>query len=353
MKSIRNYVPSERFSSFKEDREIIRSSLQGYREDILRSDVSRISNSMASLSEDDTEWLKRVRAELDEEPLLASMHNAVESNQSFLNRLLNPFALFSSIPAVSEETLHTRTRALPWVVSREWGSELEIIPERDAVYRRIIESLQAHMRSGKVLVPGTSLARLQYEISSLGFETVGVEMDILRLISAEFILSGNSATISPYVLETCNRINPSDNTRSIVVPDIAMSGDVLSRMTLVGEEFITASSSFLDGEFNGIVTSFFLDTYKDLDRYISVFARVLKPGGVWINCGPSQFHYASDQSLSSDVRAPSIAELREIISKRGFVFSEENFVETEYMGNPLSMMCTKLRCFFFVASLRQ
>ena len=352
MNLLKQYIPPKAESPFTEDTERLRSSLEMYEDDILRTDLSRVSNSMASLSEDDTRWLQEVRKTTGVCSLLESMTEAVRLNQEFLTRVSNSARLSGSVPRSNNENPSSRIRALPWAVAREWGSENNLEPEREAVYSSILSALKKNLICGKILVPGTSFSRLQYEISSLGFESLGVEFDMLRLIATDFIFSGNSARLTPYVLETCNRVQANDNTREVVVPDIQVEADVLRRMTIVGGELSESASNMEDNDFDGIATSFFLDTTSDVRSYVSIFSRVLKPGGIWVNCGPLQYQYPTERSILSPGRSPSLDELRSIIQQSGFEFLEQRFLETEYMGNGLSMMSTKIKCFFFVARLK-
>lgn len=352
MNLLKQYIPPNGESLFTEDEARLRSFLEMYEDDILRTDLSRVSNSIASLSEDDTRWLKEVRQTMGVCSLLESMTEAVRSNQEFLTRVSKSARFSGPVSGSNTENLSSRIRALPWAVAREWGSEKNLDPEREAVYSSMISAIKKNLICGKILVPGTSFSRLQYEVASLGFETTGVEFDMLRLMVTDFIFSGNATRLTPYVLETCNRFQAKDNVREVVVPDIQVKDDVLRRMTIVGGEFTESASIMDDNEFDGIATSFFLDTTSDVGSYVSIFSRVLKPGGIWVNCGPLQYHYPTERGFGSPVRGPSLEELKSIIEQSGFEFLEQRFLETEYMGNALSMMSTKIKCFFFLARLK-
>ena len=40
------------------------------------------------------------------------------------------------------------------------------------------------------------------------------------------------------------------------------------------------------------MTSFFLDTARNVLDYIELIQQILKPGGHWINLGPLLYHYS-------------------------------------------------------------
>lgn len=43
------------------------------------------------------------------------------------------------------------------------------------------------------------------------------------------------------------------------------------------------------GSWDACVTCFFLDTARNIVRYLEVLHSLLKPGGLWINCGAPFF----------------------------------------------------------------
>ncbi|CAM9755380.1 unnamed protein product [Hapterophycus canaliculatus] len=55
-----------------------------------------------------------------------------------------------------------------------------------------------------------------------------------------------------------------------------------------------------EGAFDAVVTSFFVDTAPNVVQYVATIRRALRPGGVWINCGPLHWHDHSALALSLD-----------------------------------------------------
>lgn len=67
---------------------------------------------------------------------------------------------------------------------------------------------------------------------------------------------------------------------------------------------------------DSVITCFFVDTAKNIIEYVEAIARLLKPGGVWINFGPLLYHWTDmPDSISLEI---SYQELRDIIVAHGF-----------------------------------
>lgn len=86
------------------------------------------------------------------------------------------------------------------------------------------------------------------------------------------------------------------------------------------------SSSDKTNRFDGVVTSFFIDTAAEsVLVYLSNLYNVLKDGGYWVNAGPLHYHKATNVPYSH-------AYLQEIISTCGFELLESQTVYTDYCG---------------------
>ena len=57
------------------------------------------------------------------------------------------------------------------------------------------------------------------------------------------------------------------------------------------EEVYGPSAKMPASQFSAVVTCFFLDTARNVARYLDVLCHMLRPDGVWINCGPLLYHY--------------------------------------------------------------
>lgn len=334
-----------------ESHTLLRGALKAYSADIEETDLKRIEKSFDSLSDDDKEWLARVHAKLGiNTGLTESVRRGVAVNQDFLNQIV----IDETSCNTADRSLASRVRILPWVAALEWGSEPDIAPERNFVHGAILDAIvNAGITSGRVLVPGCGMGRLACEIASLGFETVGVEFDQLKIAAGKLIrqtrLKSQTIPLQPFILETCNRRSASDNTREIRVPD-RMFEDL--NIEFDDREFSEFAAGNSKNSFDVVVTCFFLDTTVDIASYVAMIKRLLKPGGYWINCGPLTYHYGSERSVAMQPRWRELnaEEVVQTIESSGFRISEKSEIETEYLGNPRSLMSTKHKCMFFVAS---
>jgi SAM-dependent methyltransferase len=365
MHRIKSFIPPSPASLYSESADSITRALLGYSEAINRTDMNRIKKSFASLSDDDLKWLSEVHSQLGIQTSLENrISESVEQNQLFLSELLRFLPLISHAEPTpfhskSIETIEARVRLLPWVVAREWGEEPNIGADREVVHFRVLQAVREYAcASARILVPGSSCGRLLYELAVDGHSPLGVEFDALRLLATSFMFQTSSleeTIIRPLVLETCNRLYALDNVGDVFIPEILIDPVVLARISINGNEFMEAASGMLDDDFDVVVTTYFLDTITDTTKYVDEISRVLKPGGVWINFGPLNYHYACERSAPQTARKElSLEELDNLISANGFrQLREPEIVHTTYMGNMTSMMRTKFGCRFCVYSKDQ
>jgi carnosine N-methyltransferase len=174
-----------------------------------------------------------------------------------------------------------------------------------------------------VLVPGSGLGRLAYQIARLGlhlhkfcshficyvyiclsgYRCQGNEWSMFMLIASHFILNlvkGKDVfVIYPWVLSFNNNMTVEDQLKSCHIPDIDPHDLPPS-----------AEFSMTAGDFNEVykepdswdcvVTCYFIDTSPNVVAYIETIKSVLKPGGYWINFGPLLYHF-SDMSNEHSV----------------------------------------------------
>merc|ERR1712093_115769 len=92
-------------------------------------------------------------------------------------------------------------------------------------------------------------------------------------------------------------------------------------------DFSMASGEFVEvykdqiGEWDAVVTCFFLDTAKNVFLYIRTLASILRSGGAWVNLGPLLFHYAESEGeisieLSWEEVRPAICKYFDIVEER-------------------------------------
>ncbi|KNE94974.1 hypothetical protein, variant [Puccinia striiformis f. sp. tritici PST-78] len=194
--------------------------------------------------------------------------------------------------------------------------------EREACYSPILDRLErfAESSSGhisqksdiRVLVPGSGLARLVWEIAHRGFTAQGNEVSYPMLLASNLVLN-HSESIDQW--KVSNR------------QDFGIS---------VGEFTEIFASSNEHEKWDAIVTCFFLDTAQNIVEYIRRIHQILKSNGIWINLGPTLWHYESSSNPRDLSIELDVCEIKELCKKIGFDFEvdSEKVIETTYAGNP-------------------
>merc|ERR1712176_1014114 len=114
---------------------------------------------------------------------------------------------------------------------------------------------------------------------------------------------------------------------------------------MCGGEFVEAYCA-QKGQWDSVLTCFFLDTAKNVFLYIRTIADIIRPGGLWANFGPLLYHYAEQPDMISIEL--SWEEVKPEISKY-FDFKEEDVKQAFYTSNSQSMYRTSYRCMSFAA----
>ena len=233
---------------------------------------------------------------------------------------------------------------------RDWSAETDRLRRR--TYRGLLSALTRRypvpsQRHGvRVLVPGAGLARLAYEIASLGFTTVGAEASPAMVAAARSVLghccagarvnatatpgSGSqdgerggaagvyasvdcvagrqlwrclqlrrrSVRVCPFATTTSNLGSWRDREHCVAVPDVAPSPCLpltLRRQTLAA--VLRDVECGAVPPFDVVVSLYFVDVPVDPVSTVRQVVRVLRPeGGMWLNFGPLQYHHRIDGS---------------------------------------------------------
>lgn len=214
---------------------------------------------------------------------------------------------------------------------RDWSSEATA--ERNACFAPILEDIvQRFYRQErseiKILIPGSGLNRLGFNLSHAGYNVEANEVSYIHLLATNFVLSrtdnghgkvqrpgflGNietsgaksTFTVCPWNLSFSNNLKIANQFTKYTVPEIMPASSTYldqppildttartlafsaPRLSLNGNNFMTdytdASSV---GQYDIVITCFFIDTAPNFLSYIRTIKRLLKPSGVWINVGP-------------------------------------------------------------------
>lgn len=177
---------------------------------------------------------------------------------------------------------------------RDWAEEGA--PERAACYGPLLADVERLLPSDpatrvqlKVLVPGAGLGRLAWECARRGFASQGNECSYFMLLASNFVLNQSSEVgqleVFPYIHQSVNVRRRADQVRGVHLPDVRPAE------LPEGVPFSMCAGDFLaiyanqPGQWDCILTCFFLDTARDVSAYVRTIHAALRPGGLWCNLG--------------------------------------------------------------------
>ncbi|CAO3597148.1 unnamed protein product [Absidia cylindrospora] len=243
---------------------------------------------------------------------------------------------------------------------RDWSKEGKV--ERDAIYVPIIEELESIYKSLsiaergdiRVLVPGAGLGRLAYDIASHGFSCQGNEFTFYMLLASNFILNKldteEQYELYPFVHSFSNLPSAASQLQPIRIPDV-VPGNLPSTadFSMVAGDFLEVYGEHGEnqGAWDVVVTCFFIDTARNILKYLEVIHRILKQGGTWINIGPLLYHF-EDTPGESSVEL-SLDQIKRVAQDMGFEIKKESMVDTTYTANPDSMLTYLYHSAFWTA----
>lgn len=342
--------------------------------------------------------------------LIRDLGQCIDFNRSFLQELALEMAQewgVSSDPsdwAPSLPAEFDKVRSTLLQMSREWtddGSE-----ERDITFGRIIRAAcqrypnQGERQNTRVLIPGCGLGRLVYEFVSQGFATQGNEINYHMLLALGFIMNhvtiANGHSFFPYIHTSSHVLRRLFQIRPVSVPDVspvaefskdAAAWNLLQLMSVAAGSFVdlygpadlTLSEAFTSdpsavefrqqnkGAFDIVATCFFLDTAHNIIDYLKTIYNCLKDDGVWINMGPTHWHFEGDQTQQMETRMsergePELVlttmqgmelardELFDLMKALGFeIIEAESGIKTSYSSDVRATSKFVYDCEFWVA----
>ncbi|PWZ03802.1 N2227-domain-containing protein [Testicularia cyperi] len=257
---------------------------------------------------------------------------------------------------------------------RDWSVEGR--DERNAVYAPILEAVEQRYGSIpfeergeiRILVPGAGLGRLAFDFAAKGFSCQGNEFSFHMLLTSHHILNKTTAplqhTIYPFVHSSSNWREAGDMLRAISIPDVLPSTlPHTCEFSMVAGEFVEVYSKPQEQKaWNVVATCFFIDTAKNVLRYLETLNNTLPIGGHWINAGPLLWHFENtgNSSTGSSPGADSLSieltldEVIDLVAKMGFEIEEQRTLPPapytaslngmlEYNYHPEFFVCRKVR----------
>ncbi|PYI09359.1 methyltransferase-like protein [Aspergillus sclerotiicarbonarius CBS 121057] len=186
-------------------------------------------------------------------------------------------------------------------LSRDWSAQGA--GERQAVFPPVLDGLEQHFgaagKGKKVLVPGSGMGRLASDIADLaGYDVTANELDYGSILAYHLLTNHTTALhqhiLQPFVTKWTHQANPAARYSALTVPDHWPNKAV----KLVEGDFLDLFPR--DGEFDAVVTLFFIDMSTNVIDFLSNIHRLLKPGGVWINLGPLKWSSYAALQLSAE-----------------------------------------------------
>lgn len=249
------------------------------------------------------------------------MDDAIDTNADIASRILEAgLDAFGLDREPAEPSVEWRGSAKPSDVDkaratvrqlyRDWSAEGAI--ERESSYGPVVSDLLRlfpvpDKSSLKVLLPGSGLGRLLFELCRMGFDVEGNEISYHQLMASDWVLNQLSAhehvNLYPFALSFSNHIDREHQLKCVKIPDvhpaseldiasIGMETHASKRMNVTAADFVALYSNPKYSKcFDAVVTVFFLDTAPNVLRYIEVVGSCLKDGGYWINQGPLLWHF--------------------------------------------------------------
>lgn len=285
---------------------------------------------------------------------------------------------------------------------REWSDDGAV--ERDVSFSRIFEYLETQYpdivqrQYVKILVPGSGLGRLNFELVKRGFWCQGNEFSFHMLFASNFLINHSYTkdhySIHPGIHSFSNQKNRSLQTRPIFLPDVHNATEltelaqkhpsipVSELMSIIAGSFPDlygpddlAASDYYSKDLNAVefrkqtqrqhdivITHFFMDTASNVIDYLKTVHSTLKTGGTWINFGPLLWHFEDADDVKEVIRddgtkVPVPVKGLELtrddfleLSKNWFgITHHESDIESTYSNDPKSLGGWKYKCDYIIA----
>lgn len=270
--------------------------------------TANIEREVASLPEKQRTSLGGIQDRLEKRK------DAIQDNQRFLRQIGQvAFMIFPELrdeawgkdgtneATMDEHAVKTAVTLTQFV--RDWSKEGA--PEREQCYGPMIRAIEdffpdkADRSKRRILCPGAGLGRLPWELARRGFEANANEFTYFMLLAANMILHLPKHTdqkegewqqyeIFPFATHARNTLHNQDPIRGIMVPDVDTSE---ARVMMQAGDFLVEYNHEPES-WDCIATCFFLDTACNILEYVRQIARLLKPGGLWVNLGPLLYHFS-------------------------------------------------------------
>ena len=337
--------------------DLILASFFNYKNDSMK-DVIKMENDFKSIGEKYLNFLS-----FNYKDRINKIKEGIDLNEKFLLSIVNKYSINykkNNSNLITRPGEINKLRSTLKLFIRDWT--LEGKKERDLTYNPIIEEIKKYFSDNKnnknknILIPGAGLCRLPYEIGKLGFNIDIIEVSYYMIICSDFIfnsnniLNANEYKIQP-LIHSFNCLKFEDSPFQIFkFPDEniteIMNHSTFGKINIVPGDFVQSYKNKIN-YYDGIVTSFFIDTANNIIEFIEIIYNILKIDGIWINVGPLLYHFHDIQNeVSIEL---SWEELKKIIIKFGFEIKNEKIINSTYSSVEERLKTTIYSCIFFTA----
>lgn len=337
--------------------DLILASFFNYKNDSM-VDALKMEKDFESIGEKYLNYLS-----FDYKERIFKIKKAIDLNEKFLLSIVDKY---SSNYKKNNSNLKTRAgeinklRSTLKLFIRDWTIEGK--KERDLTYEPIIEQIKKYFpdnnnnKNRNILIPGTGLSRLAFEIGKMGFNVDAIEVSYYMIICSDFIfnsnnlLNSNKYQIQP-LIHSFNCLKKEDAPFQVFnFPDESideiMNNPNFGKINIIPGDFIQSYKDKVNF-YDGIITSFFLDTANNIIEFIEIIYNTLQKDGIWINVGPLLYHF---HEIPNEVSIElSWEELKKIIIKFGFEIQNEKIIDSTYSSVEERLKTTIYSCIFFTA----
>lgn len=210
---------------------------------------------------------------------------------------------------------------------RDWGWPSAGYVENERALEEL-GKLNQERALGRTLVLGAGACGLAYDLHRLcgATQTVVLDVDPYLLVMAERVVRGGRLRLTEASLKV---MELGDVARSwwLQAPYGPLSPSSFQFLFADGIE-----PPFADGCFDSVVTPWFIDQVpRDLPAFFARIARLLRPGGRWLNQGPLVY-----PEQTPFAQRFSRQELFELAASAGFAIDGWSVASVPYLVSPLS-----------------
>lgn len=308
--------------------------------------VNKMESDFKSIGE---KYLSKLEFKYEER--IEKLKKAIQKNQQFLDEVIKKFKpqniYYTGIDMYEIRDIAIREGAyidqfILKYIMRDWTEDKKL--EREKNYGIILNEVKEHFISNskgsqkyKFLIPGAGLIRLAYEIANYGFDVEANDFCLFNVIFSEYICNyctKNQHEFYPLISSFRNWLKEDSPFKGYSFPDVDINMERKGKLTMSAGNFLTLYLNQF-GEYDCVITCFFIDTAQNILEYIELIYNLLKKGGIWINFGPLAYHYSGIPN-SISIELP-YDELKSSIKKYGFTIlkekTEENVAFCRMDGN--------------------